>query len=63
MIVNVTNVKEDPKDSEKYKNLKEKIEWLNKDIDFKTIKLKEYLDSNSDMSTQNYELRKTVIEK
>ena len=45
------------------KNLKEKIEWLNKDIVFKTTKLNEYLDENSAKNNQNYELRKSVIEK
>ena len=45
------------------KNLKEKIEWLNKDIMFKTNKLNEFLDENSSKNNQNYELRKSVIEK
>ena len=45
------------------KNLKEKIEWLNKDIVFKTTKLNEYLDENSAKNNQNYELRKNIIEK
>ena len=45
------------------KNLKEKIEWLNKDIVFKTNKLNEFLDENSAKNNQNYELRKSMIEK
>ena len=45
------------------KNLKEKIKWLNKDIVFKTDKLNEFLDENSAKNNQNYELKKTLIEK
>ena len=36
---------------------------MNKDIVFKTDKLNEFLDENSAKNNQNYELRKTLIEK
>ena len=45
------------------KVLKDKIEWLNKDIEFKTIKLNEFLAENGEKSNLIFELRKEGIKK